>query len=175
MTIRIDRHTPLPVTYEGLVAAFMPRPIHDKVGHDNTITVIDAMAGRELNAEQEEYLDLISTLFEAYENENLKDELASLPRGVAMLQYLCQENGVNGVELGRILGVGRAQASLLLRGERNLTVTHLQRLSEHFKVSPELFIQQHSPMSGAKSTRGGTCSERSDKTGSGDSRKPDHP
>ncbi|NBB79972.1 MAG: helix-turn-helix domain-containing protein [Verrucomicrobia bacterium] len=142
MTILINRHTPLPATYEGLVAAFMPRPIHDKVGHDNTLAVIDAMAGRELNADQEEYLDLLSTLFEAYEDEILKDELASLPRGVAMLQYLCQENGISGVELGRILDVGRAQASLLLKGERNLTVPHLQRLSEHFKVSSELFIQK---------------------------------
>ncbi len=142
MTTLIDRHTPLPSTYEGLVAAFMPRPIHDKVGHDNTLAVIDAMTGRELNAEQEEYLDLLSTLFEAYEDEILQAELSSLPRGVALLRYLCQENGVSGAELGRILGVGRAQASLLLKGERNLTVTHLRRLSEHFKVSSELFIRK---------------------------------
>ncbi|TVP77994.1 MAG: transcriptional regulator [Puniceicoccaceae bacterium] len=142
MTTLIDRHAPLPATYDALVSTFMPRPIHDEVGRDNTLAVIDAMAGRELNADQEEYLDLLSTLFEAYEDEVLKDELADLPRGVAMLQYLCQENGVSGVDLGRILGVGRAQASLLLKGARNLTVTHLQNLSEHFKVSSELFIQK---------------------------------
>ncbi len=58
-----------------------------------------------------------------------------------MLRYLCEEHGINGVELGRILGVGRAQVSLLLKGKRNLTASHLQRLSERFKVSPELFIE----------------------------------
>jgi antitoxin component HigA of HigAB toxin-antitoxin module len=140
MTTLIDRNAALPTSYNGLVATFMPRPIHDKVGHDNTLAVIDALAGRSLNDEQEEYLDLLSTLLESYEADNLKDELAALPRGLAMLQYLCEENSVNGVKLGRILGVGRAQASLLLKGERNLTVTHLQRLSEHFKVSSELFM-----------------------------------
>jgi antitoxin component HigA of HigAB toxin-antitoxin module len=59
-----------------------------------------------------------------------------------MLQYLCEENGISGVELGRILGVGRAQASHLLKGRRNLTVGHLRRLSEYFKVSSELFMER---------------------------------
>ncbi len=140
MKTLIDRNATLPATYTGLVKAFMPRPIHDQVGHDNTLAVIDAMAGRPLNDEQEEYLDLLSTLLEAYEDDLLKDELESLPRGLPMLQYLCEENDVNGAELGRILGVGRAQSSLLLKGERKLTVSHIQRLAEHFKVSAELFM-----------------------------------
>ena len=118
----------------------MPRPIHDKVGYENTLAVIGALAGRALNDEQEDYLDLLSTLVETYEDDMLKDELASLPRGLTMLQYICDENSINGVELGRILNVGRAQASLLLKGSRNLTVAHLKRLSEHFKVSSQLFM-----------------------------------
>ena len=142
MKTLIDRSIELPATYRGLVAAFMPRPVHDKVGHDNALAVIDAMAGRPLNDAQEEYLDLLSMLVEVYEDEILKDELASLPRGLAVLRHLCGENKVTGVELGRILGVGRAQASLLLKGDRNLTTTHLQRLSRHFKVSPELFMAE---------------------------------
>ena len=140
MNTLIDHKAALPTTYNALVAAFMPRPIHDKVGHKNTLAVIDALAGRALNDEQEDYLDLLSTLVETYEDGMLTDELASLPRGLTMLQYLCDENRVNGVELGRILGVGRAQASLLLKGRRNLTVAHLKRLSEHFKVSSQLFM-----------------------------------
>ncbi len=142
MNTLIDRKTALPESYDGLVAAFTPRPIHDQVGHDNTLAIIDAMAGRDLNAEQEDYLDLLSILVEAYEGDWLHEELATLPRGVSMLQYLCVENGVSGVELGRILGVGRAQASLLLKGKRNLTVAHLRCLSKHFKVSSELFMER---------------------------------
>lgn len=141
MNTLIDRNTALPGSYDGLVAAFMPRPIHDQIGHDNALAVIDVMAGRELNDEQEDYLDLLSTLVEAYEAEQLKAELEALPRGLGMLKYLCEENGINGVELSRILGVRRPQVSLLLSGERNLTVGHIQRLSKHFKVSPELFMQ----------------------------------
>lgn len=142
MQTLIDRNNTLPATYLELVAAFTPRPIHDKVGHDNTLAVIDAMSGRELNGEQEDYLDLLSTIVESYEDELLKHELDSLPRGLAALQYLCEENGINGVQLGQILKVGRAQASLLLSGTRKLTVTHLHRLSDHFQVSSELFLER---------------------------------
>ena len=140
MKTRIDRKTTLPATYDALVASFTPRPIHDNVAHGNTLEVIDAMAGRELNEEQEEYLDLLSTLVEAYEDDLLKDELASLPRGLPVVKYLCKENGISGVELGQIIGVSRSQASLLLHGERNLTVAHIQRLAERFKVSSGLFV-----------------------------------
>lgn len=142
MNTLINRNTALPGSYDGLVAAFMPRPIHDEIGHDNTLAVIDALAGRKLNDEQEDYLDLLSTLVEAYEAEQLKEELTALPRGMDMLKYLCEENGINGVELGRILEVSRAQVSLLLSGERNLTVAHIQCLSKHFKVSPDLFMRR---------------------------------
>ena len=79
MKTLIDRNTALPPTYPELVAAFTPRPIHDKVGHDKTLAVIDAMAGRDLNDEQEDYLDLLSMIVETYEDELLKDELDSLP------------------------------------------------------------------------------------------------
>lgn len=138
----IENNTPLPKTYEELVEAFIPRPIHDKVGHENTLGVIDALAGKDLNEEQEDYLELLSRLVEAYEEDLIGDELASLPRGLEMLKYLCEVNSVTGVELGRILGVGRAHISLLLNGNRKLTVAHLQRLSHRFKVSPVLFLER---------------------------------
>lgn len=140
MTTFIDSDAALPETYDGLVGAFMPRPIHDDVGHQNAQAAIDALAGLELNEEQEDYLELLSTLVVAYEDDVLKNELSTLPRGPEMLSYLCKENKITGVELGRILGVGRSQASLLLNGDRKLTVAHLQKLSEHFNVSSELFM-----------------------------------
>ncbi len=29
---------------------------------------------------------------------------------------------------------------MMLRGDRNLTVAHIRKLADHFRVSPELFI-----------------------------------
>lgn len=167
MTTLIDRKAALPVTYDARVAAFTPRPIHDKVSHGNTLSVIDAMVGRELNDEQEEYLDLLSILLEVYENDLLKDKLASLPRGLSMIQYLCEENGVSGVELGRILGVGRAQSISVTpwRAEFDSDASAtsfpaLQGVSRIVLGAGE----RRSSLSGAKSTRGGTRTRTSYET-----------
>lgn len=35
----------LPKTYEERVAGYLPRPIHDVVGYQNTVEMIDALAG----------------------------------------------------------------------------------------------------------------------------------
>jgi hypothetical protein len=36
----------LPKTYDKLIKFHAPRPIHDEVGYQNTVEVIDALAGQ---------------------------------------------------------------------------------------------------------------------------------
>lgn len=60
----------LPRDYHGLVTMFMPRALHDEIDYENTVEVIDALAGHELSDDQELYLDTLSTLVEAYESEH---------------------------------------------------------------------------------------------------------
>jgi plasmid maintenance system antidote protein VapI len=43
-------------------------------------------------------------------------------------RYLCQENGMSGAGLGRLLEVDRTLATRILRGERTLTVSHIQKI-----------------------------------------------
>ncbi len=40
------------------------RPIHDQVDAENAAEMIDLLAGHKLNAEQTDYLDLLSDLYE---------------------------------------------------------------------------------------------------------------
>jgi hypothetical protein len=61
----------LPAPYPELIAMHVPRPIHDRAAYDNPVEIIDALAGHKLNADQEEYLELLSQLVEAYEVEQL--------------------------------------------------------------------------------------------------------
>lgn len=44
--------------YSGLCRLLVPRPIHDKVDFENVTEITDAMAGRMLTADQEDYFDL---------------------------------------------------------------------------------------------------------------------
>ncbi|MFA6288615.1 MAG: helix-turn-helix domain-containing protein [Opitutaceae bacterium] len=137
-TLSITLPAELPVRYAELVALHMPRPIHDRVAYDNTVEVVDALAGHKLNADQEDYLELLSQLVETYEADHLK----SYPKvkGLGALQFLVAENQLTGDDLAKLLGVDRSTAYKILKGARNVTTEHIRILCARFSVSAELFI-----------------------------------
>ena len=69
--LELARAGELPKTYEELVGLHVPRPIGDKVAYENTVAIVDALAGHTLNRDQEDYLEILSDLIEYYEEENL--------------------------------------------------------------------------------------------------------
>ena len=128
----------LPKTYDKLIKFHVPRPIHDKVGYQNTVEVIDALAGQQVNEDQEDYLLVLSGIVERYESETLPE-----PRpvsGLAMLKYVLEENSLTGDDLATILDVDRSVAYRILKGERGLTTTHVKALRDRFAVSADLFV-----------------------------------
>lgn len=129
----------VPPTWEGLLGLYPLRPIHDRVDRDNVTAIIDAMAGHELTDDQEDYLDSISTLLNAYESEQDPVDTRKFS-GIEMLRSLMDDHQMSAADLGRLLGVHRSHAAKILRGERSLTIDHLRVLSERFRVRPDLFI-----------------------------------
>lgn len=110
----------------------------DVHAYDNTVEVIDALAGHKLNADQEDYLELLSQLVEAYEAAHL----TPYPKikGIEALKFLMSENGLTGDDLAKLLSVDRSTAYKILKGTRNLTTEHIRILCERFSVGPELLI-----------------------------------
>jgi len=135
-----DTETTLPITYAALISQHMLRPVRDAVDYANAAAVLDAMSGMELNSDQADYLEALSMLVEAYEDTQEEMDALHQPRGHALLVYLCEENTISAAALGRLLGVSRAQGSLLLKGKRNLTVAHARVLAERFAVTVETFL-----------------------------------
>jgi HTH-type transcriptional regulator/antitoxin HigA len=128
----------LPRTYAGLVAMLPPRPIHDDVDLANATEMIDRLAGFKLSADQEDYLEAISTFVEAYEANRFPiDDSRITP--LAALKALLTEHGMTASDLGRLLG-NRTLGAAILAGRRNLSKTHIKTLAEHFKVEPGLFL-----------------------------------
>lgn len=127
-----------PTTFEGLIRLHPPRPIHDKVDYENTVEIIDALAGHKLNRDQEDYLLLLAGLVERYE----ADTLPKRPRltGVDMLNYILRENELGGDDFAKIIGVDRSVAYRILKGERGLTTDHIKALCVRFGASADLFI-----------------------------------
>lgn len=66
--LRLMSYEGVPKTYDQLLAMHPLRPIHNDVELEHaTDEMIDLLAGHDLNADQADYLDVLSTLVEAYE------------------------------------------------------------------------------------------------------------
>lgn len=127
----------LPRRYEDLVRLHAPRPIRDKVELENATELIDLMAGHDLTADQEDYLDLLSDLVAKYEEATSPIGRRAAP--IKVLRWLVEEHEMKVTELGELLG-DRSVGSRVLSGQRALSKTHIRILSAHFKISPAAFI-----------------------------------
>ncbi len=131
----------LPGRFDDLVAMMPPQAILDEVHYDNTVEVIDRlMASGKLTKGQELYLETLVQLVQAYEVKHHAIDTSGIS-GVESLRYLLAENDMSASDLARLLGVHVSMGSKILQGERSLTVEHLRKLVDRFKVRPELFME----------------------------------
>ena len=130
----------IPKMYPELVRLMAPRTIHDDADLDNVTEIVDRLAvlGRPTK-DQADYLETLSTLVAAYENARHQIDVSHLGP-LETLKFLLQEHGLSGSDLGRILGQ-RQLGPAILRGERQLSKTHIVKLAGHFGVSPGVFLE----------------------------------
>ena len=129
----------LPKDYAALCRLHMPRTIRDKIDFENVTEIMDAMAGHKLTGDQEDYFDLLCRLIEDYE----KEHAALVPpkvSGLEALQHLLDARDMTAADLARLLDVHRTLGAMILRGERQLTLSHVRILARHFGVSADLFV-----------------------------------
>lgn len=130
----------LPRSFDALVAEMPPQAIMDDVHYENTTEMIDRlMAAGKLTKGQELYLETLVQLVQAYEATHHVIDTADL-HGIDALRQLLVENNMNASDLARLLGVHPSMGSKILNSERSLTVEHLRKLTDRFKVRPELFM-----------------------------------
>ena len=128
----------MPRDYQGLVMKFMPKAIHDKIDYENTLEVIDALAGHELSDDQELFLETLSTLVEVYEDEHHAIRTKRLSP-VEAVKYLMEEHAMTAADLGKLLGE-RTLGSKILRGERKIGLKYAKVMAKKFGVDVSVFI-----------------------------------
>ena len=130
----------LPRRFEELVQLMPPQAILDEVQYANTLDLIDRlMSSGQLSKGQSLYLETLVQLVQAYETEHQAIDTSDIS-GLDSLRHLLEENGLNASDLARLLEVHPSMGSKILKGERSLTVEHIRKLSQRFKVDPRLFI-----------------------------------
>ena len=130
---------PLPKTFGDLVRLFPPQAIRDEVDYVNMQEMIDRLTSlAKLSLGQAEYLETLSILFEAYENEHEQIDAGHLSP-LQILRFLMESHGMSGSDLGRLLG-NRELGPKILNGTRQLSKAHIRKLADHFRVDAGLFF-----------------------------------
>src|SRR2546430_11313100 len=128
----------LPDTYEALCRRYLPRPIHTKTACAEATQYIEALVGYDLNKDQEDYLEAISTFVHEYEQRSIEEPRDIEP--LEILKHLLEENGLTAKDLAQLLGVDNSHASRILKDLRKITPEHAKKLGDRFKVRPGLFL-----------------------------------
>ena len=114
------------------------KPIHTKGGYKKAIHILDEFAGRtDLTKDQEDFVESLSILVEAYENEH--ESINENTDPVEALKFLLEANNMNLSDLGNLLG-SRSLGSLIMSRKRQLSKNHIRILSKYFSVNPNLFL-----------------------------------
>jgi HTH-type transcriptional regulator / antitoxin HigA len=120
-----------------LQRAFTPlTPITTRAQYDKAMQVAGTLASlSRLPPPAAQYLEVLARNIEAYE----RNRFASAHDPLENLRFLLSENGLSASDLGRLLG-HRELGSKILKRQRQLTVGHIRKLAEYFRVSPGTFV-----------------------------------
>src|SRR5436853_2126170 len=90
----------LPENYEKLCELLPPRPIHNNSNFRQVAQITDAMAGHDLNTDQQDYFDLLCRLIEDWEQPGISGPTAS---GLETLQALLEAQRMTAADLSKLL------------------------------------------------------------------------
>ncbi|HET6246187.1 MAG TPA: helix-turn-helix domain-containing protein [Tepidisphaeraceae bacterium] len=129
-------------SYMKLIRKFPLRPIRSVADYAAASKMIDALAVRseaELDQGEQDYLAVLADLVEAYDDQHHVIP-ADTRHPHEKVRALVAENGMTQADLAKLLGVVRSLASLILSGQRKITVAHAKKLGERFRLDVGYFL-----------------------------------
>jgi HTH-type transcriptional regulator / antitoxin HigA len=127
----------LPDSYFRWVRDFPLVHIRDDHHLDVALAVIERMLERDLDRGAQEYLDALTDLVEAYENEHHPIPDAS---EADVLRELMRSNGLSQARLAKEMRISQSTISAVLNGTRALTKNQVIALARYFRISPAAFL-----------------------------------
>jgi HTH-type transcriptional regulator/antitoxin HigA len=126
--------------YLDLVRQFPLRPLRSDADLEAAVAVIDALIDRpRLTAPEQDYLDVLGDLVEAYEAE----AVPMRPVGDAeLLRFLIEQKGVTQASVATGAGIAESTISAVLTGKRKLNRTQIASLARYFHVEPGTFLSE---------------------------------
>ena len=117
----------------------LPFPVRTEEDYARAIALLDDLVPLDRpSAAERDFIDIMLPVVEAYESRHHRFEAAPLAP-LDLLRSLMEDQGMNASDLGRLLGA-RSLGGAILRGERELSKTHIRILAERFKMNPAVFL-----------------------------------
>ena len=124
--------------YSALLKKVSPKVIHTEKENERYTEILYDLdqQSKSLTPAEKELAELLTLLIEDFEEKQYQ-----LPRAkpLEVLRFLMDQHGLKQKDLVDVFGTPSI-VSEVLSGKRELNKEHIKRLSERFKVSPELFF-----------------------------------
>lgn len=124
--------------YKKLVARLPLVPIeNDKHLHVAHVIIVELAGKTKMTRGESQYFDVLSKLTGDYEKDIFPTEPMTPHEAFA---YLLEQSGLSQGQMGRIIGCRQGRVSEIVAGVRELSKEQIARLSDHFKISANLFL-----------------------------------
>jgi HTH-type transcriptional regulator / antitoxin HigA len=121
-----------------LVREFPLRPVKTDREHGQAVAIIEKLIGRDLDPGAGDYLDTLILLVNKYEDERHTPQgLHLTPHQV--MRAIMDANHLSQADLGKIIG-SESAISMFLKGDRQLSKSHIKALVARFRVDAGLFL-----------------------------------
>jgi HTH-type transcriptional regulator/antitoxin HigA len=127
----------LPDTYWKLVKRFPLIHIRDEGHLDEAIELLGDLLRLERDQGTQEYLDVLTDLVAAYEDEHVPMPDVS---EADVLRELMRSNQLSQMQLAKEVGMAQSTVSAVLTGARSLTKGQILELARFFGIAPAAFL-----------------------------------
>jgi HTH-type transcriptional regulator / antitoxin HigA len=117
------------------------RPIRTPADHDWALREIERLWGAAPGSEEEDLLDILTTLVEAYEE---KQYPMDRPDPVEAIKFRMDQESLTRSDLEPILGT-RARVAEVLNHRRPLSISMIRRLHDRLRIPAEVLIRETRP------------------------------
>ena len=135
---RTTHPRPVSNSYLQLIKRFPLRRIRNAAERDSAAAVIRELGlrgARNLDSGQLDYLEALAKFVSDYELAR-----STLPKAspLEVLKFLMDQRSLRATDIGKL--IGRSAATMVLKGQRELSKSQIRILAEFFHISPAVFI-----------------------------------
>ena len=113
------------------------KPIRTKRDHERALLEIQRLWDAKPGTAEEDRLDVLVTLVDAYENEHFPMDP---PDPIEAIRFRLEQQGLDPSALVGVIG-GRSRVYEVMNGKRSLSLEMIRRLHERFGIPAEVLIR----------------------------------